>query len=74
MQCVGDAEKFLEKPPPGIDLLRELSVVSDETVSILFTIPGVLELLSDCELTGCLLDWTYIRQTGMVCCWAALGR
>jgi len=59
VQCVGDAEKFLEKPPPGIDLLRELSVVSDETVSILFTIPGVLELLSDCELTGCLLDWTY---------------
>ena len=28
-----------DKPPPGIDLLRELSVVSDETVSILFTIP-----------------------------------
>jgi hypothetical protein len=59
VQCVGDAEKFLEKSPPGIDLLRELSVVSDETVSILFNIPGVLKFLSDCELTGCLLDWTY---------------
>lgn len=52
-------QKFLDNPPPGIELLREHSVVADDTVSMLFAIPGVAEILENCELAGCLLDWTY---------------
>ena len=59
VQCLGDAQRFLEEPPAGIQLLREQSIASGETVSILFTIPGVEDLLGDFQLTGCLLDWTY---------------
>lgn len=59
VQCLGDAQRFLEHPPSDIHPLRDLSIVSEETVSILFTVSGVEELLADLELTGCLLDWTY---------------
>ncbi|CAE7597065.1 unnamed protein product, partial [Symbiodinium microadriaticum] len=59
LACIGELREFLDKPPPGVQLVEDMLELGPGCVRIPFSYPDVDEVLRASGLTKVLMDFTF---------------